>query len=311
MAEKLDPQKWREAFAIRVWNLSQYKEPIVVRENDKVIFEFDVGKLLTVSSGKLTIELGQPGLKTKGNLVGMSGTYYALDLFWGGTIENVVHSWNWLIERLNLDAEQFQTVIEAEAILELLATGQEEGLLFHLLSLAVDLHELDSEGIDVESKISELGKHARAHLRKYEKLKDNFAVQALFKIGALRFYMANVSSESRLARLAKEWGHDVKLGKHPDLIIDGKGLEVKRARTTHRLASLLNLIKKGLKQKVDLIAIQVVGLDKREIKGIKTTWLATDRLSSVLKSSLTHKGKCVLLFCGTNRGYFGRIILLK
>ncbi len=190
---------------------------------------------------------------------------------------------------------------------------------FHLLSLAVDLHDLYSNGINVQSKILELGKQARAHLRKYERLKDNFVVQALTKISALRFYMANVSSESRLARLAKEYGYGVKLGKHPDLTIEGKSVEVKRARTKYplspnqrkRLANLSNLIKKGLKQKADLIAIQVLYLDKREIKGIKTAWLGTDRLHNVLKSALTYNGKHVLLFCGTNRGYFGRIMLLK
>ncbi len=120
-------QKWREEFAIRVWKLSQQKRPMVVRENDKVIFEFDIGKLLTLGEGRTTIELGKSGLKTKDDLVGMGGFYYAPNLFWGGTTENVVHSWNWLIEKINVDAEQFQTIFEAEAILEFLATGQEKG----------------------------------------------------------------------------------------------------------------------------------------------------------------------------------------
>ena len=58
---------------------------------------------------------------------------------------------------------------------------------FYLLSLAVDLHELGSFGVDVSPKISEPGKQARAHLRKYEKLKDNFVARSLTKVSSIFF----------------------------------------------------------------------------------------------------------------------------
>ena len=40
---KSEQQKWLEAFARRVWNLSKHKKPIVIRENNKPIFEVDFG----------------------------------------------------------------------------------------------------------------------------------------------------------------------------------------------------------------------------------------------------------------------------
>lgn len=312
MSKKLDLQKWLKDFTIRTWNLSQQK-PVVVREDNNTIFEFDIGQLLTISNGKLTIELGQLGLKTKGNLIGMGGCYYNPELFWGETVEKVVLSWDWLIEKMGVDPKTFQTVVEFGAIIEFLIRGGEEGLLFYLLSLTVDLHELHSMDVDITAKISELGKQARAHLKKYEKLKNKDKAQSLFRITALRRYMANLSSECRLARLAKEFGYEVKLGKHPDLTINGRGIEVKRVSITRRIVNLSSPIEKALKQDADAIAIQVDDLKKRAIKGFKTVWTGTDRLRNVLPSALAYekKGRCVLLFCGTNRGYFARIILLK
>lgn len=132
--------------------------------------------------------------------------------------------------------------------------------------------------------------------------------------------MADLSSEVRLARLAKEYGYEVKLGRRPDLFIDGKGIEVKRVRTRpviHRLrkvplASLSNPIRRGLKQKADVIAVQVNSLNKRKIKDFKIVWTATDTLKNVLERVLAfRKRRPVLLFCGTSRGYFARIVLVK
>jgi len=128
------------------------------------------------------------------------------------------------------------------SILEFLSTGREEGLLFFLFSLVVDLYGLYSLGVEVSPKISELRLQAKSLLWKYEKLAQKNKIQSLIAIGYLRRYMADLSSEVRLARLAKEYRYEMKLGRRPDLIIDGKGIEVKRVRTrpvTHRQLSCL------------------------------------------------------------------------
>lgn len=317
MSEKLYEKKWLEAFVLRVCSLSKRKEPVVVRLGKERIFELEVGKLLTIDNGKLTVELGQSALKTKGNLIGMAGFYYNPKVFWGETVEKVALSWAWLMERLTLDEKR----LEEEAILEFLSTGIEDGTLVALFSLAVDLYDLDSSIVDVSSKISELKSQVRAHLRRFEKLKLEDKVRSYVKIGYLRRYMADLSSECRLARLANEYGYDVKLGKHPDLTIDGKAIEVKRVRmrpliyTSNKvkLASLTNPIKSGIRQRADMIAIQVNNLRKRKIRDFRTVWTASDTLRNALKTALAFRdeGRCVLLFCGTNKRYFGRLILLK
>jgi len=321
VSEKLDQKKRLEAFVLRVWSLSKRKEPVVVRLNNEKVFECDVGKLLTLGNGKLSIDLGQLGLKTKGDLIGMAGFFYNPKIFWGETVENVARSWDWVLERISPDAEHFKTILEAEAILEFLSSGVEEGLLFYLFSLVVDLHELDSLDVDVSPKISELRSQTKGHLRKYEKLRQKNKVQSLVGIGHLRRYMADLSSECRLARLSKEYGYEVRLGKHPDLTVNDTGIEAKRVRGKPLLheadhvsvSDLSNAIKRGVRQRADVIAIQVSSLQKRKVKDFRTVWTGSDTLRNALKTALAFKneGRCVLLFCGTNKGYFGRVVLLK
>jgi len=135
----------------------------------------------------------------------------------------------------------------------------------------------------------------------------------LFKIEDLRLYLSNVSSECRLARIAKLYGFNVKLGVHPDLIINGKKIEVKRVSSFDRYASLSNPIEDGLNQHPDIISIEVNSLEKRNIKGFKTKWLGRGNLRSTLETALAFKknGNSVLLFSGTTEGLEGGIILLK
>ena len=322
MSKKTIHQKLDEATILRILLLSRQKQPLRLKMGGEVLFEFNIGELVQLDKGKLSIDLGEVGLKTKDNLVGMSGFYYNPKIFWGGEVQNVVDSWNWLVKELGVDVRTFQNAIESEAIIELLFTEYEEGLVFYFFSLIVDLFELNSLNIDVSAKISELGKQVRNHIRKYEKLKNKDITQAFFRIANLRLYLANISSECRLARLAKLYGFDAKLAIHPDLIINNKKIEVKRVRSKYLfpkpkhaipLTNLSNPIKRGVKQNADIIAIQVNNLEKIEIKNLKTTWFARDILKNVLKTALTFKGKAkpILLFQGTNRGYFGRVILLK
>jgi hypothetical protein len=322
MSKKSIHQKLLKATILRILNFSRQKQPLVVKKNGEVLFEFNIGELIHLDKGKLNIDLGEVGLKTKGNLVGMSGVYYNPKIFWGGETQNVINSWNWLVRAIGLDEQTFQNAIESEAVIEFLFTGHEEGLVFYFFSLIVDLYELNSLNIDVSAKISELRKQVRNHIRKYEKLKDRDITQAFFRIANLRLYLANISSECRLARLGKLYGFDVKLAIHPDLTINNKKIEVKRVRSKYLipkpayaipLTNLSNPIKRGLKQNADMIAIQANNLKKRKIKNLKATWFARDRLKNVLKTALTYKGKAkpIVLFQGTDKGYFGRMILLK
>ena len=322
MSKRLNQQKLPEPLLLRMWLLSNQKKPLIVRINDKVIFEFNIGELINVKEGKLNIELGEAGLKTKGNLVGMSGLYYSPELFGGGNVQNVHNSWDWFMKKIPQDPETFQNVLEAESVLELLLAPIEEGLLYYFLSLVVDLYELDSLGVDLDSKITELRRQVKGHMRKYEKLKDKTKPDALSRIRKLRLYLADLSSECRLAKLAKLYGFNVKLGIHPDLTIDGRKIEVKRVRRKYNISksevtlpliSLSNPIKQGLRQNADIVAIDVNNLEKRNIKGFKTVWLGRTTLKNALQNALAYRknGNYILLFLGTNKDYYGRIILLK
>ncbi|MCW3977900.1 MAG: hypothetical protein NWE77_08210 [Candidatus Bathyarchaeota archaeon] len=170
-----------------------------------------------------------------------------------------------------MSEETIQMAFEACLLAMLLTTRVEAGKNVYIFSLIVDLHELDSMGIDTSPKIEEFGKQIRSHMRIFEKLKDTKIWLALFKAGNLREYLSNVSSECRLARFAKLCGFDVKLMKHPDLIINGKNIKVKRASSFDRYACLSNPIEEGLKRSPDIIAIEVHSLQKRNIKDFETT----------------------------------------
>ena len=192
-------------------------------------------------------------------------------------------------------------------------TGVDIGTNIYIFSLIVDLYELDSLGVDTSAKIAEIGKQIRSYMRIFDKLKDTKIWKALSRTEDLRLYLSNVSSECRLARIAKRYGFDVKLGVHPDLTIDGKKIEVKRVSSFDKFAGLSNPIEEGLKQNSDITVIEVHSLEKRSIKGFKTTWLGRGNLRSTLKTALSFKrnGNCILLFSGTTEGLEGRVILLK
>ena len=76
----------------------------------------------------------------------------------------------------------------------------------------------------------------------------------------LREYLSNVSSECLLARISKSYGFDVRLAKHPDLIINNKRVEVKRAQY-----NISNSIRSAQTQPHDIIAIEVDSLKEIEI----------------------------------------------
>ncbi len=290
------------------------KQPSFLTDDDgNKIAEFNVGELFSIKEGRLQVDFGQRGLTIRGNFVGLGHISYAPWLLGAQNVQNVLDSWNWLLKETNVSEETLQTAFEACSLLKLLLTGRDEGENVYFFSLLVNLHELHLAGIDTRPKIEEFGLEIRSHMRKFEKWIDRKPWRAISRSEELRQYLLNVSSECMLARAAEFFGYDVKFGKHPDLTISNKRIEVKRLSSYEKHASLSNPIRRGLEQDPDIIAVEVNSLEKRIIKGYKAKWLGRDNLNNALKIALTFgkSGNCVLLFSGTKQGLKGRIILLK
>jgi hypothetical protein len=238
---------------------------------------------------------------------------YSPEILGAGNIQNVLDSWDWLIKKTHVSEETLQMALEACSLSELLLTGRDEGINVNIFSLIFDLYELDSMGVDTSPKIEEFGKQIRSYMRKFDKDKDKRIWRALVKTDDLRRHLSNFSSECRLARFAKICGFDVKLGKHPDIVVNGRKIEVKRVSSFERYADLSNPIDEGLNQNPDIIAVEVNSLEERKIGGHKTKWLGRDNLSNTLRTVLAFKksGNYVLLFSGTKQGLEGRIVILK
>ncbi len=218
-----------------------------------------------------------------------------------------------MIAKIRVSAENLQMALEACSLILLLVTGVEEGKDVAIFSLIVNLRELDSLGIDTIPKIEEFGEEIRGHIRSFWKLEKTIW-KAFLVAQELRKYLSNVSSECFLARVSKSYGFDVKLGKHSDLTISGKRVEVKRVNSYNLSSS----IEGAQGQLHDIIAIEVDSLKQREIPHYKaphyeTTWLEEGNLKETLKSAVTFRwnGDIVLLFMTTFEGLKERIILLK
>jgi hypothetical protein len=290
------------------------KQPSFLTDDDgNKIAEFNVGKLFSIKEGKLQVDFGQIGLKVKGNYVGLGHILYAPWLFGARNVQEVLDSWNWFLKETKVSEETLQIALEACSLLRLLLTGRDEGENVHFFSLLVNLHELDLAGIYTRPKTEEFGHKIRSYMRKFEKRIDREPWRAILGMENLRTELSNLSSECMLARVAEFFGYSVKLGKHPDLTINNKKIEVKRLSSYDKYADLSNPINEGLIQNPYIIAIQVNSFEKRSIKGYKAKWLGRGNLNTALKTALAFgkSGNCVLLFSGTKQGLKGRIVLLK
>lgn len=234
-------------------------------------------------------------------------------LFGARNVQNALNSWNWLVKETQVSEETLSIALKTCSLFSLLVTGRDEGENVHIFSAMVNLYELNLAGVDTRPKIEEFGHRIRSYMRIFDNWIDKKPWRAIAKTEGLRQYLSNVSSECFLARVAESCGFDVKLGKHPDLTINNKKIEVKRLSSYDKYANLSNPIDKGLNQNPDIVAIAVNSFEKRSIKDYKAKWLARDSLSNALKTALAFgkNGNCVLLFSGTKQGLKGRIILLK
>jgi hypothetical protein len=205
-----------------IQKLCQISQPIICRlENGEPYYAFYLPTMIKISevnSGKpnvkkfdIELDLGQPKLKTIGNLVGMGGFYYNPEYYWGENVQSMIEAWNWFVKKVQVDEEDFWTALEGELVWEFLLTRFHQELTVCLLSLVVDLHALDSLGVDVNPKISEIKKQIRDHMDVYEKLSKkkefSFSVKAVgdafFRVKSLRLYLAIYPPKADLHVLLK------------------------------------------------------------------------------------------------------------
>jgi hypothetical protein len=334
-------------------------QPVVMRqENGKPYFAFTLPTIIEVVEDKsekpdvkkflFNINLGQSGLKRIGDLLGMAGFYYDAEYYWETTPENVINAWNWFSQKTQAN-DDYWDAVEGDAVRDFLDNNWNplpnpmtnefrDSLTLHILSLIIDLYALDKIGVDVSKKLSEIKRHMKGQIESYEKLSSNIEFPTNFKVSRnamsrvtnLRMYLANLSAESSLARLAKIYGFNVILAVHPDLIINGKKVDVKKPVdrfTTPKnrdfltsipedsavMENLSNHIREGFRQKVDIVAIKVNHLDKRPIKGFNPKWLTPSMLlKNAIQNAINYDKKgIVLLFTENSKGYFGRVLRCK
>lgn len=311
-------------------------EEFVYSENNEALFRINlINRFQIDDQGSIGIEMGPIGIKTDGEFVGTAGFYYKPKYFGGIDVQTFLKSWNWFLKETEVDKHAFEAALESTSIISFIFGGFDGGLLFYLFALVSDLYALKATGVNLEEKLSEIRNQIRHHVKKYKRLEFQKIVKAFSKIDALKIFLKNISSESILARYANQNGFSVKLGKHPDLNIDGVSFEVKsrlsppvtgknipkkliqdyKTELKIKPLSLTNPVSRGLKQKADVIAIQVSDLQKRPISKFSVKWFSTKSLLNSLKTIISFKGKMrrkrVLLFTINPNGFFGRIILVK
>ena len=352
-------EKWNRLYTAKkfrtIQKLCEINEPVEQKqENGQTYFAFYLPtmiKLVELKSEKPDIKkfnfhvnIDQPaGLKRIDNLVGMAGFYYDAQKYWATTPEKMFEALNWFNIKMQIN-EDFWMAIEGETIWDFLDNNWKlvneyrESLFVNILSLICDLYFLDSLKVDVSAKLSEIKRKIRGNIKAYGKLSSKIefstklkvARRAFLRVRNLRSELAHIASETRLARFAKHYGFDVKLTVRPDLIINGKKIDVKKPVNRYNISKtsdfltfvsedstviekLSNHITKGFEQKVDIVAIEVNHLDKREIKGYYSKWLGH---SVVLEKALLHavnyeKKGIVLLFKCRSDGYLGRVLRCK
>jgi len=299
-----------ERFFKNMWNALNQKKPSILRDNKgREIARFDIGKLFREKDGKIEVDFGKFGLKVEGKFVGLGHILYNPEFLGAKSVHEVLESWDWLIEKTHVDSENLQMALETCSLIVILKTGIEEGIDINIFNLAVNLRKLESLGIDVTPKIEEFGEEIRGHIKSFWKWEKKGIWGGILTVQALRKYLSNVSSECFLARISKSYGFDVRLAKHPDLIIDGKRVEVKRAHSYNLSSS----IKGAQGQLHHVMAIEVDSLKQRPIPNREAIWSNEGELKGAIANALTSRWNydTILLFTATLEGLKGRIVYLK
>lgn len=309
-----DERNWFLEAGKRTMVFSQ-RGPLQIKANDTVIVELDLrGILLVDPVTGITINIGEPGIKIKDDLVGLGGMYYRPSFFGANSTTQVVESWNWLLSKLKIPREDVETMIETYCVLEFIFSGKNMPELYRIMSLFTDLKILYEMSMDVQSKISELNEKIKGNFRSFTKLNSKNEPESILRIREIIHQLADLSTEVRLAVIIKKMGKEVQIGKSPDLLIDGIRVEVKFDRGDGLdNEAFITKLTKGLDQSGELIAMDTLDLRAKNGGKMKLSWLSTTDLKSALETGIQvvkNGRKCVLLFSGSTHGYFGRLGLI-
>jgi len=306
----VEQKQFEDTIFNNIWKALMQKEPSILKDNNgKEIAIFNIGELIKEKKGKIRITFGSMGLTVKGNFVGLGHIQYSPEFLGARNIREVLDAWNYMINKFRVNPEDLQMALESSSLMGLLLTGIEEGKDVNILSIFVDLKELESLGINIEPKVQEFGEEIRGHIRSFCKLEKKNMWHAILVAQALRKYLSNASSECSLARIAKFYGFSVNFKKNPDLIINGKGFEVKRANSL----DFRTCLRDAQKQPHEIIAIEVNSLKEIVTPNHEAIWTEETNLKTAIKASLEVKweGDVVLLFMGTTtKGLRARILCL-
>lgn len=306
------------------WALESGKRAIAFANMEPIKFkigemraEFDPREVIQIDNEKmqLVININNPGAKRRDEMVGIGGVYCHPNWFGANNAEEAIAAWDWFFQETRITKEQI-TIIEAYFVMRLISSGQNQIQTYRILALASALKHLHDKGVNVESKLSEIGNKIRGNFRAFKRLNKKNSIESWFRIMELIKFLSDMSAESSLAEFAMLTGHNVKICKHPDILIDDVKVEVKydRKESMSNETSLLGDIEKGLRQKGQLICIFTGDFRQKKLKKFKLRWLATTRLLESLNFSLRaakNGKKCVLLFSGSYNGYVGRIALIN
>lgn len=309
-------KKWAMQAATRIHAVSQRK-PLQLKLNGILVGELAMNEIIhpNPDGQGTTVDLGEAGIKRRGDLVGMGGAYYHPYFFGADNADAAIESWNWLFDQSTLPKKDIETDLEMMLVLDFIRVGMIEPTVFKILALATDLHRLYKMGIDVSKKVSEVNEKIRGNIKQANKLKEKNTTQYLLRLEHLTYQLADMASESRLALFAKTFGFDVKLQKSPDVLINDVRVEVKHVwQHEMDIGSFVNKITKGFKQRGQIVVIETGDFRNKSIKSFQIKWLPTMPLSEALRATISaakNGRKCVLLFAGTNKGYIGKWALIK
>lgn len=309
-------KKWAVRAGKRLVALSQMK-PQLFSVGDRVIAEFDMTDMIEFGpeGHGTTIKLSEPGLKKKGELVGIGGWYGHPTFFGAKDADEAITSWKWLFDQAKVPRNDLEYDLEMVLVLGLISRGITGPEISLMMALANDLWRLNDMGVDVREKVGEVNEKITGNIRAYKRLKDKDKPQALYRVVEVMNQLSDLSAESRLALIAKNEGMKVEIGKSPDLFIDGVRVEVKfnRGRTMDA-GALVNKLNKGLTQGGKLIVIRTGDFGKKRLVGVRLTWLPIQQVTNILEMGLKavkNGRKCILLYTGTNKGYIGRLVLMN
>ncbi len=228
--------------------------------------------------------------------------------------KQVLDSWKWFVNQLGEDGGYFEYSVEGAAIAMYLDGSSLVSTPYRVIGLIVELFRLDSLGVDVKPKIRHIMSQVKGHLRKSKRMTEHPD-----KLGTMTYlltFLNSIVAETLIALVAKQLGHDVKLGESPDVVIDNIAVEIKSPETNVESA-IENIVEKGF-DKANLVVINSLQIPENWLKN-KATIMGEVDISMALTQalSLAKNNRRCLLFYG-NRisreykvAYFGRVVILK